>query len=107
MKRPSKKPQIIRKQSDLVTSWTPYKPEDLEDVAKKMRDRNIDYIEFGEEGYGDSYFVCYEVSTETPDQVEKRYKKELAEYNKFKQQQKDRKLKQLKQLAKELGVEIK
>lgn len=107
MKRPTKKPQLISKKTDLLETYKHYTPEDFEAIASAMRNNNIEYLEPCIEGYGDCYFVCYEYRHETPEEADKRYKKELEQYKNHKAQMKDRKIEKLKKLAKELNVEVK
>lgn len=106
MKKPSKEPVLISEESYLFDIGIRYTPEDLINMANKMKENNILNIEIDK--YYDDIRI-YEYRMETELEAEKRYNKEMKQYKKYQKTQKSNKESRKKKLIKEakaLGLEL-
>jgi len=108
MRKPTKTPKEIREDSSLLSSYCSYSPEDLMSIANYMIENGIMYLGLEITGH-DGYLEPQAVRMETPEEVEKRYNKEIKEWAIYKEKQKVKKEKrkmQLIQEAKKLGLKV-
>lgn len=106
MKKPTKAPQTIRRESFLIELWNRYSPKDLRDIADQMDAESISFIEF-DQGY--SHTEVYEHKLESELEAEVRYTKEMKKYNTFLANSKKKKEKEklaLIKKAKALGLKV-
>ena len=104
MKKPKKEKINIEKYSHYFESYTPYTPQDLREIASSMESCGVISVEFCLDGY-DGHFKCLEKKLETDRELERRYKKELASYNKYLKSEDNRKKKLIIE-AKKLGLKL-
>lgn len=110
MKKPSKKPKIIEREASryYLNVDKTYSPDDLRKIASLMEVEKVFHIRTYLEGY-DGYFSLYESIMETPEEAEKRYNKEMKEYEIYCKREENKKEKRIKALiaeAKKLGLKV-
>ena len=90
MRKPSKKPQLLRRGSELMDiDETSYTADELQDVVDQMRDLKVEKIEFGVVWDG---AYCYDHYYETEQEALVRFPKESKKYNTYlKRQEVERK----------------
>ena len=112
MKKPSKKPKLLRRESTLFHLYeVSYTPDDLQVIADIMRDLGVEKIEITD-FYGDQGDLrCFEHYYETYDEALARFAKESKTYDNLRKQekikidlQKERHKEKIKKEAIELGL---
>lgn len=106
MKKPSKKQQLIKEDSDLLDLGIEYSPEDFENIASQMKYYNIEGLEI--------IMTWDDVGVkqrrlETTEEAEVRYHKEIKKWEKWKTNEEKKKLNRKKKLIKEaekLGLRV-
>lgn len=87
MKKPTKKPRMIRTPCDIFEPDGMYTPEDLRTIANELESREASI----------DIYRCWdtieveELRYETPDEAEIRYKKDMKQYERFKKEQEKKK----------------
>lgn len=109
MKKPTKTPKLIEQETyEYIEYDVLISPDYLISMANRMKENNIEFIKIQTISWNeppDIHIYKYE----TPDQVEKRYSKELKDYNKFLDKQaklKEKNKANILREAKKLGLKI-
>lgn len=98
MKRPKKEQQKIITTNDFFNTYTNYSSNDLRDIADRMDDQDILSISLEIfNNYGDYDLKVNQTTLESINEMEKRYKRELKEWENQKSKQKE-KLNEIDQL---------
>ena len=101
MKKPSKKPQLLKKYDDIGLINADdgvYTANEIEEIAQQMRELGIDKVGFIS-GY--DYVTVYLYTLESEEEALIRYSKELKKYTKFKEREKIKREKHLEKVRKQ------
>jgi len=106
MEKPSKKPEYILQETDLMEDGCSYTPDELHSLADWMKQCDILSIRcLGE--HSSATFTIYKLETQA--EANKRYKQDLKRYSQWAardQIARTKRIKALKQEAKELGIKL-
>lgn len=110
MTKPKKIAKEISKQSYLFDTDCSYTPERLRQIADEMDEQGILYLELeADAGYNNVDFICKAYRMETPEELDKRYEKEINAYEKERKKAAEKKAKRKSELikeAKKLGLKV-
>ena len=101
MKKPSKKPQLLKKYDDIDLINADdgvYTANEIEEIAQQMRELGIDKVGFIS---GSDYVTVYLYTLESEEEALIRYSKELKKYTKFKEREKIKREKHLEKVRKQ------
>lgn len=101
MKKPSKKPQLLKKYDDIGLINADdgvYTANEIEEIAQQMRELGIDKV-----GFNSSYddVTVYLYTLESEEEALIRYSKEIKKYDKFKEREKVKREKHLEKVRKQ------
>jgi hypothetical protein len=106
MKKPTKKQQVVKRESHLLESFSLYTSEDLRNIADQMDRTNITSLEIDQNYSGVEF---YELRPESELEAEVRYKKEMKKYETLQrneEKKKEREKATLIKMAKKFGLVV-